>query len=415
MDNQRLNITPYFFSLLIAALLLSVFIPKLSTAQDTGGSYEILPAPDLWYNSVDGVRAGVRVRGQVPGTFGDGPHRLNAGLWVGTKFPTYPVSYYLRFTEPIPSLSEFSSEANISLETSFRTGFQDHGISFNKRWQPGFNELNYTELSIGFRAEERFKNEYLLYPQLWQDQWLYILSADLNITNEGRLGRYVFSFSTDGNIAGSASSFIRSEISFRQQVDLSEDFKLFGRLYSGFASEQTAPEYLFMNSLKSPRYWMDKGLTRAKGTIPPGWMEIGNIQVTGGPGLRGYNKQNIKTLNLGIAPLFTSLSSINLELDYPNPLDQAMQDIPILGEFISLRSYLFFDAGTSLGLTSFEEDRVLSDAGPGFLFSINIPDYLGRSRGISIRYDMPLWLSDPGAENSFKFRNIIGIGTIISL
>lgn len=390
-------------------------MPDQSAAQSDSGSYEILPAPDVWYNSVDGVRVGVRVAGQEPGTFGDGPHRLNAGVWLGTKFPANPVSYYLEFTEPIPSLSDFGSEANVSLETSYRTGFQDHGISFNKRWQPGFDELNYRELSVGFRAEHRFDDDYLLYDQLWQDQWLYIASANLNIHDEGSLGRYVLSLSTDGNVAGSASEFLRSEIAFHQQADLSDNFVLYGRIYSGFATEQTAPEYLFTPSFKPARFWMDSGLTRARGTIPPNWMAHGNIQVTGGPGLRGYNDQDIQALNNGFAPLYTSLSSLNLELDYPNPLDRQIRDIPIIGEFMNLRSYLFFDTGTSLGLTSFEEERVLSDAGLGFLFSINIPDYLGKQRGLSIRYDLPLWLSNPGTESTFEFRHLIGIGAVISL
>lgn len=415
MDNQKAKITSRIFPALIAILFLIAINPEQSQAQSDTSSYEILPAPDLWFNSVDGIRVGARVVGQVPGSFGDGPHRLNAGLWLGTKFPANPVSYYLEFTEPIPSLSDFGSEANISLKTSYRTGFQNHGISFNKRWQPGFDELNYRELSIGFRAEHRFNSDYLLYPQLWQDQWLYIASANLDITDEGRLGRYFFSFSADGNIAGSASGFLRSEISFQQQIELSDQFTLFSRLYSGFAAEETAREYLFTHSLKPARFWMDQGITRARGTIPPTWMTIGNIQVTGGPSLRGYNKQDIQMLNNGIAPLYTSLSSINLELNYPNPLDRKLKDIPILGEFITLRSYLFFDAGTSLGLTSFEEDQILADAGPGFLFSINVPDYLGKQRGLAIRYDLPLWLSNPGIEKSFKFRNVIGIGAIISL
>lgn len=413
MDNQVSKIICLVLSALVGALFLIATNPAQSSAQSQ--SYELLPAPDIWYNSVDGVRVGGRIIGQVPGSFGDGPHRLNAGLWVGTKFPSNPVSYYLKFTEPIPSLSDFGSEANISLETSYRTGFQDHGASFNKRWQAGFDELNYKELSVGLRAEHRFNSEYLFYPQLWQNEWLYIASVNLNITDEGALGRYLFSISADGNIAGSASEFLRSEISFQQQIKLSDHFTLHSRLYSGFATEETAQEYLFTHSLKSARFWMDKGLTRARGTIPPNWIALGNIQIAGGPGLRGYNKQTIQTLNQNFSPLYTSLSAINVELDYPNPLDRAMRDIPIVGEFINLRSYLFVDAGTSLGLTSFEEDRVLSDAGPGFLFSINIPDYLGKSRGLAIRYDLPLWLSNPGIEKSFKFRNVIGIGAIISL
>jgi hypothetical protein len=384
-------------------------------SESSGSSYQLLPAPDVWYNSVDGIRLGVRVLGQAPNTFGDGPHRLNAGFWLGTKFPGNPLSYYLKFTEPIPGISDFGSEASISIETSYRTGFQEHGLSFDKRWQTGFNEMNYKELSVAMRAEHRFDKDYLLYEQLWQDQWLYIASATFDYTDENGLGRYQLSWSADANIAGQAESFIRSRISYQQQAEISNSFTLFGRFYTGLASDNTAPEYLFARSYRSPRYWMNQGLTRARGTIPPNWMEKGNIQVTGGAGLRGYLGQDTDALNVGSAPLYTSLSAINLELDYPNPIDKAISDIPVLGGFVDLRSYLFFDSGTSLGITSLEEDRTLADAGLGFLFSIDVPDYLGKSRGVAIRYDIPLWLSHPGTEKSFKFRNVIGIGAIISL
>jgi len=400
---------------MLAVLPFQAFSQSGDKSQSQQASYQLLPAPDLWYNSVDGVRVGVRVLGQVPNSFGDGPHRLNAGLWLGTNFPEDPVSYYLKFTEPISSISDFGSEASISLETSFRTGFQEHGLQFNKRWQTGFNEMNYKELSVGFRAEHRFDSDYLLYEQLWQDQWLYLASATFDYTDENGLGRYYWSWSANANVAGPADSFIRSRISYEQQAELSDNFTFHGRLYSGFASENTAPEYLFAHSYRSPRFWMNQGLTRARGTIPPNWMEKGNIQITGGPGLRGYLKQDTEVLNGGFAPLYTSLSAVNIELDYPNPLDKAISDIPVLGGFVDLRSYLFFDGGTSLGLTSFEENRTLADAGLGFLFSINVPDYLGKSRGVAIRYDIPLWLSHPGTQKSFKFRNVIGIGAIISL
>lgn len=399
---------------MVASLFLMV---NVAAAQNDGQSpsYEILPAPDVWYNSVDGVRVGGRVIGQVPASFGEGPHRLNTGFWVGTNLPTYPVSYYLKFTEPISSISDFGSEASISLESSLRTGFQSHGLTFNKRWQTGFNELNYKEISVGFRGEHRFEKEYLLYRQLWQDDWLYVVSLGFDLADENGLGRYLVSFSADANLAGNMDTFLRSGIAVQQQAELLKSLTLHGRLFTGFATSQTAPEYLFSHSFSSARSWMEKGLTRARGTIPPSWVEAGNIQVTGGPNLRGYLYQDIQSLNIGGLPLYTSMSSVNFELDYPNPLDKLIDDIPVLGGFIDLRSYLFLDAGTSLGLTTFEESRTLSDAGLGFLFSIDVPDYLGKSRGIAIRYDLPLWVSHPGSEESFKFRNVIGIGAIITL
>jgi hypothetical protein len=380
-----------------------------------GDNYKLTPAPDVWYNSVDGVRLGVRLKGNAPGSFRDGPHRLNAGIWLGTKFPENPVSYYFSFTEPIPSLSDFGSEANVRLESSFRTGFQSHGFTFNKRWQLGFDELNYTELSLGFRAEHRFDKDYLLYNQLWQQDWLYPVSATLRTTNTNGAGRYVAELSADANIAGSYSSFLRTEMAFHQTVPLSEYFRFSGRLYTSFATDETAPEYLFSHSFNSARRWMNDGLTRARGTISPRLMEAGAIQITGGPNLRGYLHEDTQVLNDGAAPLYTSLSAVNLELDYPNPLDRAIKDVPMVGKFASLRSYVFFDGGTSAGLTNIEESRLLADAGPGFMLSVNIPDYLGKSRGLMIRYDLPLWLSHPGEEKGFKFRHVIGIGAIISL
>jgi hypothetical protein len=55
------------------------------------------------------------------------------------------------------------------------------------------------------------------------------------------------------------------------------------------------------------------------------------------------------------------------------------------------------------------------DAGLGFQFSANIPDYLGKDRGIFIRYDIPLWLSSTvNNESNFKYRNVVGIGAIFN-
>lgn len=399
----------------ITVVIVLLVVPLLVSAQQSGKSYEFLPAPDLWYNDVDGIRVGVRVKGQVPGTFEDGPHRLDLGLWLGTWFPENPVSYHVSFTEPISSISDFGSEGNIQLFSSIRTGFHRHGISFNKRWQTGFNEQNYKELSIFFRAEDRFDSEYLLYPQLWQNDWLYLTGLEFMLQDENSLGLFQASTSHTINFAGPSSSFINSRVEVQQLFELSDYFSLRARGFAGVASNQSPAQYLFSHSFKPAIGWMDNGLTRAKGTIPTSWMEEGIFQVSGGANLRGYLNQDYVILNQGFAPVFTSMGAINLELDYPNPLDRAIKKIPVLGGILSLRSYLFWDTGTSLGFTDIEESRTLSDAGLGFMFSLNIPDYLGKPRGIRIRYDLPLWLSDPGQQNNFDFRNVIGIGAVISL
>ncbi len=407
-----------FFLFTAAAFFAAIFtFPENIRAQER--SYEFLPMPDVWYNSVDGIRAGVRIKGQTPGSYGDGPHRLNLGIWVGSKLPANPVSYYISFTEPISAISDFGSEGSIRLRSSIRTGFQRHGISFNKRWQTGFNEFNYKQLEIGARAENRFNNDYLLYPQLWQENWLYITHATFDLHNEHSIGRYWLNISIDANIAGSHPGFVRSQIQYQQQVPLGDLFEVRGRLYGSLASDETAPEYLFMQSMAPAVFWMENGFTRARGTIPPSWFQNGNVQIAEGPNLRGYVHQEARLLNeTGQPPLYTSAAATNVEFEYPNPIDSALQNISMVGEFLRMKSYLFYDGGISraAGLPGGSpQQEFISDAGLGFLFSFNIPDHLGQRSGVVLRYDLPLWLSHSGDEKAFKFRNVIGIGAVISL
>ncbi|MDZ7773980.1 MAG: hypothetical protein U5K31_14745 [Balneolaceae bacterium] len=410
----------------VLILLISVAVgavPQEARGQD-GGGYELLPAPDLWYNDVDGIRLGIRLRGQVPGTFQDGPHRLDLGVWLGTWWPEHPLSYYLSLTEPIPSLSAFNSEASVRLESSIRTGLHRHRISFNKRWQPGFDEMTYRELSVFGRVERRYDTEYQPFRNFWNTEWMGLAGASLQARGSHGGGPWLVHGGLQVSVAREyGDPFARFTAELQQRLDLGEPFALHARLFGGFAGEDVPPQYRFLRSMRSPAGWADQGLTRAKGTIPQAWLTDGFIQVGGGPNLRGYTWRDIGELNQASfsegepGPLFRSVSSLNLELQFPNPLDQLIKETPIIGELLELRSYLFFDAGASLNREAdlHPDGNLLADAGPGFMLSLNIPDYLGKPRGIMIRYDLPLWLSRPGQEKAFKFRNIIGLGAVISL
>ena len=410
-----------YFSKYLSAFSL-IFVLFLVTSvcvgqnnQESTKDYELSTAPDLWFNSVDGIRAGIRLRGEVPGTFRSGPHRLDAGLWLGTFIPQYPVSYYVSFTEPIPSISGFNSEGNIRLRSSIRTGYHNHNVSFNKRWQPGFNEKNYRELSIGVGATKRFEDEYVLYPQIWQEKWLYLSEINAVIENSNPLGRYKLQSSTVINIAGEADQFISTRFNVDQHIQLNDNFILRTRIFAGVSSNNTAPEYLYTRSFKPYVQWDELGSTRAKGTLPTPWVRQGIVQVAGGANLRGYTNQDVELLNDGQAPVFNSFGAFNAELQYPNFVNKALKNIPLAG-LLDFRTYLFFDSGTSLGFTSREESRLLFDAGLGFMLNLNIPDYLGKNRGFAIRYEVPLWLSNPNSGSSeFEYRSLIGIGAVISL
>lgn len=385
-------------------------------AQSTG--YELLPAPDLWYNDVDGIRVGLRVRGQVPGTFNDGPHRLDAGIWLGTWIPEYPVSYYLSFTEPIPAWSDFGSEASVQFRSSIRTGYHNHGIAFNKRWQQGFDERRYRELRIYQSYQKRFVEEYTPFPVLWSDDDKLLSTLTLRLQDDNPLGW--FQIETSGSFQYLNDTYSVFTFTALQEISINTNWRFRIRSFTGLASDQTDPEYLYPVSIKPAIYWMENGITRAKGTIPQPWMNSGHLNVAGGANLRGYTEREISTLaNIGdldiIAPLSKSITSINAELDYWNPVGILFQKIPYVSEFLTFNSYMFFDAGTKLGEDDNGSDHWLADAGAGFSLSLNIPDNFGKPRGFVVRFDLPFWLSEPGSEDAFKFRYLFGIGGVISL
>ncbi|MDZ7720829.1 MAG: hypothetical protein U5K72_18565 [Balneolaceae bacterium] len=404
---------------LILSLVLTlpfIFFFRNVDAQSAG--YEFLPAPDAWYNDVDGIRVGLRLKGQVPGTFNDGPHRLDAGFWLGTWFPDLPVSYYVSFTEPIPAWSDFGSEASVQLRSSIRTGYHNHGVALNKRWQQGFDERRYRELRFYQSYQKRFDDEYTPFPFLWSDHDKFLSTLTLRLQDDNPLGW--FQVETSGSFQYLNDTYSVLSLTALQNIPINENWGFRIRSFTGLATDHADPEYRFPVSSKPAVNWLENGITRAKGTIPQPWMNSGHLQVSGGANLRGYTKHEIS----GFAsldgddidvPLAKSITAVNTEFDYWNPIGVLFQKIPYVSDFLTFNSYLFFDAGTELGSESTASDGWLADAGTGFSLSLNIPDNLGKPRGFVIRFDIPFWLSDPGMEDEFKFRHIFGIGGVISL
>ncbi|MEX0844077.1 MAG: hypothetical protein WD022_02305 [Balneolaceae bacterium] len=403
----------------LTALLL-LLIPGFVCAQS--GNYKLEFAPDAWYNNVDGVRIGARVLGEMEGEFQSGPHRLDAGLWLGTNFPELPVSYYVSFTEPIPAISTYGNEGNLRLKSQIRTGFSQHQLSFNKRWQPGFDELKFRELSLFFSQEKMFDSDYRPYPQLWKTDWKSLIGLNVWLSENFEIGKFDLKAALNQNLVSEASYTV-SSIEIKQQIPLPNGFNIRLRGFSGINSQDAAPEYQFGKSYRPPANWLDHGISRAQGTLPNNLLDDGLFQIAGGANLRGYTSQDFDKLANSENPVtYHFTASINAEVEYPNPINSLLKS-SIIGDFVHLRSYAFGDIG-QFHRNNYQQTPDLvtdiidtnSDAGLGFQFSLNIPDYLGKDRGFAIRYEIPLWLSHPQAnENNFKFRNLIGFGAIISL
>ena len=416
-------------------LILFFLQPCISGLQAQDDPYRFMFAPDVWYNNVDGVRLGVRTLGEVEGTFKDGPHRLDAGVWLSTFLPDLPVSYYVSFTEPIPQISNFGNEGSIQLISSIRTGYSHHRIQFNKRWQPGFDEYKYKEVSVYYSTERLFDDEYRPFNKLWQDNWKNLFGISFKMSETLDFGLFEAYADATTNVNETSGAFTVATFEVLQSSELSDQFIWRIRGFAGIGSDNVAPEYRFMASMRPAQYWLNNGLSRSAGTIPQPWMESGSFQIAGGANLRGYSNRDIELLgtlqqsdNNLYFPLYRSFWSLNTEIEFPNPLNTALQNISIIGDLAELRSYLFVDGGMGTGRTLMTgtqnvapqelitEPGFIADAGIGLQISFNIPDYLGKDRGIFIRYDVPFWLSDPlPRENSFSYRHVIGLGAVISL
>ncbi|TVQ66750.1 MAG: hypothetical protein EA360_04480 [Balneolaceae bacterium] len=394
----------------------SFILPDQTRGQEK--AYELLPSPDMWYNSVDGIRIGVNFVGQVPGTFEDGPHRLNAGVWLGLWFPSMPVSYQLLYTEPVPGWSEFGSEASVQFLSSIRTGYHRHGAGFNKRWQPGFQENKFRELNIFNTFEKRFNRSYTAFPALWSEDSKILATAAFKMQDENFLGLYFFEL--ESSLQYLNDSFIVSSLTAFQKIDLNRHWGFRFRAFTGVNSSASAPEYLYSRSMNPAIRWMNNGVTRAKGTIPQNWIESGSLHIAGGANIRGYMHSDVKSfveceneVEL-CSSLYHSILSFNAEFDFWNPVDALLNKNNYASEFLRFRSYLFYDTGSSTGWIGDQPAEIFSNAGAGISFSLNIPDYLGKSRGFVLRYEMPFWISDPTNGNSISFRSLFGFGAVIA-
>ncbi len=416
MSKKRFIILPIF-------ILLPLLFTWQVKAQNANAPYDVRFFPDIWYNSVDAARIGVDVRGGQAGNTAFGYHRLNLGVWLATRFPKVPLSYYMDFTEPIDSWSDFNAESSIGIVSEYRAGYTQHGLELNKRWQVGFDEDKYDLFHFKVFGEKLYTTNYELFSGLWDTDWHFLADLDFSIRRISQHRSTYLALKTRVSPGISGKSFAQGTLEFAQKFTLGSGFQWNYRLFGALSSTDTPVQYQYLYSMSSPHDWKGNPFMRGRGTVPPVWMREGWVQLAGGPAIRGYLSQDIYNLKTNAPHLMRNITSVNTELTYPNPISQLLAKHSFINNFLSFRSYLFADAGgTFKQKTALNTSNIVvsdgrdfrGDAGPGFALSITFPDNEGRTKTITFRYDVPLWLSDPmDGSSPFKYRNIFGLNAII--
>jgi hypothetical protein len=389
-------------------------------------TYEGFVRPDVWYNGYDGGKVGVHFHG----SYLKYKHEvwftawLNSGLGqhlpsgkVNTAYD--PVSFNFRYTNGTEKLLKGSS---VELGVRLLDGLQQYQGGF--KWNVPFTTTSlHTDMKFMLRRDSTDLT-YLIYPDRWN------LNALNSTWNTGVTHRYDRR-KLDGAVSleirtagiGAALPFAQATATNISTAKIGK-LRLHTRLLAQYGTGNTPLESQLYLAGASPEDMMDDKYVRSIGFVPYDWMGYGtgvnHFQQGGGLGLRGYAGY--------IAPeydadnnIFRSIAgntgaAANAELD----LDGLVRFRPgKLAEYLHLDVYLFGDVGSmgyrqigEKGKSKLQLAMPRADAGAGAALTIKKFGPLQDIKPLTIRFDMPLVLSNlpAGETDYFAFRFVVGVG-----
>jgi hypothetical protein len=385
--------------------------------------YEFKARPDIWYNSYDGIKAGVHVNGG----YMNYKHVFSATLWFNTglaqsylspevrvnRFDN--VSYNLTYSNGIHELSR-----NTFLKLSARSldGLNAYTAGITKSDLSQKNTL-YVYFKSMYRQDST-DLVYLLYPREWIPG-LYNNTINVGVERKYnyRNGNGIIDLGLKSSTLGSSYDYARISLTVVNRNTLGK-FDLHTRTYAQYGTGRFLPrESALYLAGGNPEDLMENKFTRSRGFIDNSYLGYGSglnhFQSGGGLNLRGYAGYLVAHLdgNKDIVPVYKGASgaSVSAELEF----DRLFRFRPALfRRWLKLDTYLFADAGV-ISSNGPSEDFALSDlrsdAGIGTAFTIKRWGPLEAVKPLTVRFDFPLFLSRPPAlEDQFlKFRWVMGI------
>jgi aminopeptidase N len=389
--------------------------------------YELYARPDVWYNGYDGLKVGIHLNGN----YMQHKHIFDANVWLNTGIGQ-------NFLDTAIERSAKDLYDNISFRFNYRTStdkfMKGSSFYFSAKALDGLNAY-----LVGFdRKDIKGKNRvymhfksmyrkglndltYLLLPTEWQ---VNKLNNTLNMGIE-----HTYSYrGGNGNInLGMRTSALMSDYDYNWlNLTVINRTKIWRTLLSTRFIAQYGTGKVWANESSlflagaNPEEMMDNKFTRSMGFFDPQWAAFGKetnyFHHGGGLNLRGYSgylapqKQSDGTLAYTYRG--QSGAAINAELDLAG-IFKVKQNW--LSRTFGLSTYLFGDAGiinynkpddTTLKMSDFR-----ADAGVGVALTIKKWGVLQTVDPLTIRFDMPLFLSKIPAvdEGYLQYRFVIGV------
>ncbi len=401
--------------------------------------YRLYIRPDVWWNPIDGIKAGVHFEGDYLFSL----YKIDATVWWNTHAlqetayesfagqSTYahyqPVNYSINYNSPI-----VRSMPKLQLQLNSR--YIDGG------WyqRGGFNWLLSDHNTAQVYAQSMWRKNsyaesYLADPGDWNSTWarpntsLNFAWAHTYNYMQGT-GKYTFSFRApflEGNTAPDNYSYAQLEsINSTTVGKLEVRTRLFGRYGTG---TRLPYESLLYMAGASPEEEMENKYTRSIGTTPTDWDGISSyntnhFQQGGGLDLRGYagyfapddhNGQQMEGYK------GRSGAAANAEIGFENYMPWHPR---FFNKWLHAAVYGFGDAGV-MQLSYFATNNISTivpsnvwstlhaDAGLGFAFTIKNWGVFEKAKPLTIRLDLPVFLNRPPYSNDqyATLRYVVGI------
>jgi len=376
--------------------------------------------PDLWYNSIDGVKAGLHLEGNYM-NYRD---VLRTSVWYNTGTPDKITVTDRRLID-----YTFFYKTGLGGSNSLYMDFRElDGLSYVK---VGYStEVGKAMLDISIKSMERaYKRDidYLLYPE-WNagmhNTYLNFLLTRQYSHNKSS-GEIRESFSIAGSGVENSYSYAKLQLSWvnHQAIGKTELHSRF--IVSMIKGSNVAPESQIYLSGANPEEMMENKFIRSRAFIPTDWLNLGanynHFQAGGGLNIRGYAGYLVPRDASGSQVYLykgNTGAAVNLEYDFDGLISFKPRKVY---EYIHFDSYLFADGGILEGNFKAGDYGITKDAtvntgfmvsaGTGFAMTIKKWGNIDKAKPLTIRLDLPLLLTNsPYIDGQyFRMRWMVGI------
>ncbi len=375
--------------------------------------------PDVWYNSIDGIKAGLHMNGN----YMNFKHQFRATVWYNTRVArddkysnNQLVNYTFNYTNNI------ATNLSYTIQSRFLDGLWMHRIGVSK--VSGKN--TYTIYAKSLYRNSTNNLDYLLYPSSWQTgKYNNTLNIEYTRNYNYKRGNGQITVGLRNTALASdynyASAFITA-VNDNRLGKLDFRTRLFAQYMTG---TDIAPESRLNVAGANSEQIMDNKYVRSQAFVPTAWLGYGDnvnhFQYGGGLNVRGYAgyalPASVKNTQV---QLYAGMSgaAFNAELDFDRLVKWAPQK---LKNYFHIDAYLFGDAGIiqntfkagEFGLT--EQNTINSDllisAGTGCALTIKKWGRLDEPKPLTLRFDVPWVLNTtPFVDGEYlRFRWIVGV------